>query len=200
MSYLRALLHSQSHVLGFHLWSLSQEPQSSNSLHSTIHSSWFHFCFELYTFSLYLHLHSQDSFWTKNHVSSTSDIKFNTLALIFFTLFEIQTQAYNGSSILLHFPSHLLILTVNWQKWVLSDSKLSKKSFVRVHINKCWVAWHGRSFKDTHFKDPVESEASNWARAFNNPSTFFNTSKHYFMLITLIKYLWISKIWLTSIL
>ena len=111
-STLNALLHSKSHVLGFHIKLFSQEHQSSNSWKSHQHSLSFHFCFELHTLWFNLHSHQHDSYWTTNFVSFTLYMKLDIFTFIFFRLFEIQTRAY-GSSIVLQFPPHLLILTIN---------------------------------------------------------------------------------------
>ena len=43
------LLHSQSHVLGFHIYSFIQETQLFDSSQSHRHLSLFHFCNELHT-------------------------------------------------------------------------------------------------------------------------------------------------------
>ena len=61
-----AFLHSQPHILEFHIQSFLQEPQSSNSLHSHWHSPQFHFCSELHEIPFNLHWHSYYSRWTRN--------------------------------------------------------------------------------------------------------------------------------------
>ena len=83
LSTVHALLHSQSLVLGFHIYSFSQELQLSHFLQSHQYPLWFNFCFELHTLSFDPHLHSQDSCWTKNLVLFTLDIKLNTFTFIF---------------------------------------------------------------------------------------------------------------------
>ena len=77
----------QSHVVGFHIESFSQEPWSFNLLHSHRHLSRFHFYFKINKLLFNPHLHSQDSCWTINLVLFIPDIKLNTFTFIFFTLF-----------------------------------------------------------------------------------------------------------------
>ena len=56
-SNLNALLHSQSHMLVFHIKLFLDEPQSSNYLNLHQHSSWFHFCFDLHFHFIHIYTH-----------------------------------------------------------------------------------------------------------------------------------------------
>ena len=57
-SILHALLHSQSHVLGFHIQRFLQKSKSSNSLHSQWHSLWFHALNYVQFHSIYICSHT----------------------------------------------------------------------------------------------------------------------------------------------
>ena len=92
-STLYAFLHSQSHVLGFHILSFIQEPLPFNSLQSYQHSSWFYFSNE------YIHFHSMHIYIHMIHAEL--NVLFHLLLLLnqillesyFFTLFGTQTPA-----------------------------------------------------------------------------------------------------------
>ena len=82
------LLHSQSHVLGFHIYSFIQETQLFDSSQSHRHLSLFHFCNELHTLWFNPHLHSHYSCWTKCFVSFTLVIKLHTFRFFFLLYLE----------------------------------------------------------------------------------------------------------------
>ena len=67
---------------------LYKNPQSFNSLHSPQNSSWFPFCSELHTLLLSPHLRLHDSFWTKDLVWFSPDIKLYTFRIVFFASFR----------------------------------------------------------------------------------------------------------------
>ena len=66
LSILHALSHLQSPMLGFHIQSFLQKPQSSYSLLSHQHRSWFYFSSGLQTLSFNLHLTNMNHVELKN--------------------------------------------------------------------------------------------------------------------------------------
>ena len=118
---LRVLLDPQWHVLEFNIQSFLQDSQSSNFLHSHRHSSWFHFCLELHTFSFNPYLHSHDSCWTKSLVSFTPQHYIQ----IFFFAWKINSSIRIINSVT---TSTTRVNTI---------SKSIKNSFTRVYIINC---------------------------------------------------------------
>ena len=86
------LLHSQSHVLGFHIYSFIQETQLFDSSQSHRHLSLFHFCNELHTLWFNPHLHSHYSCWTKCFVSFTLVIKLHTFRFFFYFIWNANSS------------------------------------------------------------------------------------------------------------
>ena len=120
MSILHAILHLQSHVLGFLIQSSLRELQPSIFLHLHQHTNiYYDSFFALNYIKSHLVCMIQTPIiqtWTKNHfVSFTPDVELNTFEVIFFTLFGTQTQAYE-LSIVLQLPPHLLALPVYGKK------------------------------------------------------------------------------------
>ena len=86
------LLHSQSHVLGFHIYSFIQETQLFDSSQSHRHLPLLHFCNELHTLWFNPHLHSHHSCWTKYFVSFTLVIKLHIFRFFFYSIWNANSR------------------------------------------------------------------------------------------------------------